>query len=532
MGSVLAGWGGWQWFKREAETGLDFPITRRGATHSVGHLLREALQRKPSRTEQTKVAIVGGGIAGLSAAWRLDRAGMYDYTLLELEPHLGGNSASGKNKLSEYPWGAHYVPVPGKEATWVHTLFEELGVITGWENGGPVYNEYYLCHDPDERLLINGRWQEGLVPHRGVPATEVAQQKKFFAEVERLRWARGAGGKPAFAIPLALSSNDPAYTKLDTISADVYLKGMDIDSEYLLWYLDYCCRDDFGLALGKTSAWAMLHYFAARRPWGANVESDSVLTWPAGNGWLVQQLSARLKGELMTNTLVTKIVNEGNGCRLQYYDVLRKEVVEVVADYIIYAAPQFSVPYVLPALRDVVKKRLPHFTYQPWLVANITLEGYPVGYGELLAWDNVRYKSPGLGYVVATQQRLEQHLAGTVITYYHALAAGTAHEERKLALERSNAEWAEMVVTELEHMHPGISKAIRSLDLWIWGHGMVGPQPGFIWGSTTERARQAAAKPYGRIHFAHSDLSGISIFEEAQWQGIRAAEEVLSMHKV
>jgi hypothetical protein len=52
---------------------------------------------------------------------------------------------------------------------------------------------------------------------------------------------------------------------------------------------------------------------------------------------------------------------------------------------------------------------------------------------------------------------------------------------------------------------------------------MVRPTKGFV----TGRARAEAALPLGRIHFAHSDLSGISIFEEAQYHGVRAARAAL-----
>jgi hypothetical protein len=54
---------------------------------------------------------------------------------------------------------------------------------------------------------------------------------------------------------------------------------------------------------------------------------------------------------------------------------------------------------------------------------------------------------------------------------------------------------------------------------------MVAPVPGFIWGA----ARQRALAPYGRVHFAHSDLSGMALFEEAQARGVRAAEAVMRL---
>ena len=57
----------------------------------------------------------------------------------------------------------------------------------------------------------------------------------------------------------------------------------------------------------------------------------------------------------------------------------------------------------------------------------------------------------------------------------------------------------------------------------LWGHAMIRPVPGFAWGS----ARREAAAPRGPIRFAHSDMSGLSLFEEAQYHGVRAAEAVM-----
>jgi hypothetical protein len=42
-----------------------------------------------------------------------------------------------------------------------------------------------------------------------------------------------------------------------------------------------------------------------------------------------------------------------------------------------------------------------------------------------------------------------------------------------------------------------------------------------------EQCPACFTRPFGRIHFAHSDLSGFSIFEEAQDPGVTAAQQVL-----
>ncbi len=62
------------------------------------------------------------------------------------------------------------------------------------------------------------------------------------------------------------------------------------------------------------------------------------------------------------------------------------------------------------------------------------------------------------------------------------------------------------------------------MDLWPWGHGMIRPSVGFIWGDVRKQMRERD----GNIVFAHSDMSGMSNFEEAQYHGVEAAKTVLS----
>ena len=64
--------------------------------------------------------------------------------------------ASGRNAVSAYPLGAHYLPIPNAEAKGVIRLLERLGIITGWQDGKPVYDPYQLVADPEERLLYLG----------------------------------------------------------------------------------------------------------------------------------------------------------------------------------------------------------------------------------------------------------------------------------------------------------------------------------------------------------------------------------------
>ncbi|MBI4876545.1 MAG: FAD-dependent oxidoreductase, partial [Acidobacteria bacterium] len=161
-------------------------------SQNIGHELRHrACLRTPNRKEKIPVVIVGGGIAGLSAAWRLVRRGFTGFVVLELEKQPGGNSRWGQNEVSAYPWAAHYLPLPDAKATLVRELCEELGLLKDgrWE-------ERHLCHSPHERLFLHGRWQEGLLPETGATGKDHEQYRRFEEHIEK---ARATG---EFTIPM------------------------------------------------------------------------------------------------------------------------------------------------------------------------------------------------------------------------------------------------------------------------------------------------------------------------------------------
>ncbi|HKG79035.1 MAG TPA: FAD-dependent oxidoreductase, partial [Pyrinomonadaceae bacterium] len=79
-----------------------------GASDVFGHRLRDGLHVEVPQDAWTNVpvVIVGGGVAGLTAAWRLQKSGFTDFVLVELESAPGGTSRSGSNRLISFPWGA------------------------------------------------------------------------------------------------------------------------------------------------------------------------------------------------------------------------------------------------------------------------------------------------------------------------------------------------------------------------------------------------------------------------------------------
>ena len=505
-----------------------------GASHRLGHRLRDGARPAPQQVRDAAVVIVGAGVAGLSAAWKLARSGMRDFVVLELEPDAGGNARWGENDVSAYPWGAHYLPVPTAEATATRELVAEMGLVldTG-PDGEPVYDPRHLCHAPQERLFIDGGWRGGLSARDVVApppgSSAAAELAAFEAEMRRYRDYRDARGRRAFALPVAAGTHDTAIVELDGMSMREYLDRAGWSSPRLRWYVDYCCRDDYGCTLETTSAWAGWHYFCSRP---ADVE---YLTWPEGNGRIVRHFLDRVGGHVLPGMLVYRVrptdgaaaggvpaegVQAGavpaGGVEVDALDTRTEAAVRFRARHCIYALPRFTAPY---AIEGYALAGLESFTYSPWVVANLTVDRPPDG----AAWDNVLHDSASLGYVVATHQSLRTAPGPSVLTWYLPLVAPNPDAARAWMLEREWRDWASLILADLVQAHPDIESRVSRIDVMQWGHAMIRPVPGFVWGE----ARRRAAAPHGAIRFAHSDMSGISVFEEAQYQGVRAAEEVM-----
>jgi glycine/D-amino acid oxidase-like deaminating enzyme len=469
-----------------------------GASHNIGHLLRTAREGTPPPAEKADVIVAGGGMAGLIAAHRLRKAGR-SVMVLDLESDVGGNAMSGSNSVSAYPWGAHYAPLPSADMTDVCDLLHEmnLGTPGNWD-------QRHICHAPDERLWIRGAWQEGLIPQYGLDAAARAEIARFLERMEDFKSARGTDGLRAFAIPAPLSSRDESFTRLDQITMAAWMKAEGFTQPDLRWYVDYACRDDYGADSTKVSAWAGIHYFASR-------DSHEVFTWPEGNGRIVRHLKDHLLGCTLADHLVTSITPEGE---VRAIHARTGALRRWQADAVVCAMPLFITNRIVTGFPS---HPLPQ--YSPWLVANLTVRETVSDH-----WDNVLREARGLGYVVANHQNLSPVNGPCVITYYRPLDHLPPADAREMALRTNYHDWCDDILDDLAPSHPDLARLVSRFDVWLWGHAMARPDPGFL----TNPARLAARAPHGRIHFAHSDLSGIPIFEEACHWGCQAARAILS----
>ena len=506
-----------------------------GVNVDRGHLLRDAKSwAAPSQIRKTKIIIAGGGVAGLAAARALRLQGINDFVLLELEDRAGGNSKGGTVNGITCPLGAHYLPVPSEQAPQAANLcnlLEELGVrqrVAGlWQ-----YDERYLCHSPQERLFFNGAWQDGLLPMQDVSAHTLAQYRQF------AKLVKDARKRSNWSIPASNSTLAGVDIALTAITFIVYLDQNGLNDPHLRWYLDYCCRDDYGAGITTVSAWAGIHYFASRHgfhaPGAESAERESVLTWPEGNGWITQRMALPLGERLLTKRIVTRIETMKHGVEIDVLnasDASHPQTERWQAERCIVALPIFVTARVVKNPPAMLQAAAQQTRYAPWLVANIHIDKPLIDQaGAAPSWDNVLYGAAGLGYVDAKHQSLQPVPAATVLTYYRAL--GDVKDGRKQLLERSWGSWRDEILTELSAAHPDLSAKTTKIDITRYGHamaipipnlsGQIGTNPAYSLTNQLLKKEQNSTENLTknqRLQFAHSDWAGYSVFEEAVAMG-------------
>ena len=522
----------WPWSSSEP----NIKVFRPGM--ALGHLLRDQESwPAPSAQWSCDVLIAGSGAAALTAAWKLAREGRRDFVMIE-GPEPNGNNAGTIDGELRYPTGAHYLALPSLESSHVRELLADLGTLRGDPSAQqPDYDENVIVHAPEERLLHNGAWQEELLPFQD------DDTRRFFDFIASLHHVRGKDGRQLFVMPLALSSQDETWRALDQQTFAQWLSANDYRSESLIWYLNYCCRDDYGQGIDQVSAWAGLHYFASRGGEARHAGNGAVLTWPDGLASLSRLMRERIelqkapaldftaaqKGARAMDAVVLSMTERRDGVDILLGVSVGQtwKTVQVQAAHAICAMPLYVASRVVRGLADRGFDPERHkLTYAPWLVSNFVFDRFPKEHpGASLSWDNVVHAGKGLGYVVSTHQLIRvARPQRTSFTAYHALDHADPGMVRTVLQMADRKSLLEMAVGDLELAYgKALWPHLTDVNITVRGHAMASPHPGYL----SNQGLLALREGGSRLLFAHSDLSGYSVFEEAAWWGYQAALKLL-----
>jgi len=510
-------------FVRAAETsakGLSLPpATGAFNPYSTCHQLMGggSWELPPASGDLLDCVIIGGGISGLSAAWKLRKMGARKVLVLEKNDRTGGQcrSLEDENGLVA-SLGSAYSSIPYTRV--LNELYRDLRIVQGERNDGrPIIDPAYLLSQPWSRHLIGGRWYadpwESAAGMDALPyPPEVIEDFRSLREIVEWWWDFvGQDGKPAFELPLSEASRD----------ADVlWLEGQTL-AEYLQWegldprvaeFFDPLFRSVFTLGPDEVSAYVGTAFLTDEILEGD--EYDGVICRPGGNAVIADGI-ARLVGEehIRTNAFVVRAVNSGDEVHVSYLE--NGNPLTIRARAAVYASPRMMASYILPDLTASTTS----FNYGAYLIANVHIRETPAD----LAYANEVHDSCSFtDFTVADWAGLEDPVNAplsrqNILTIY---APQSGWDARSRLMTTPIEVFEEEILGDLERVLPGIGSLVTGFDLFRWGHPMVQARPGFLF----SEARENAAQPIGNIFPAGHETEGVPYIDNAITAGVRAAE--------
>lgn len=259
------------------------------------------------------IAIVGAGLAGLTAAYYLERAGLRTQ-LFEASSRVGGRVRSANGLLAD-------------------------GVVT--ELGGEFIDSQHrqilrFCQAFNLPLLDTRAATENTLIRvhyvfGGRPISEADIIQAFTPFAGRIRQdIQRFAGSPA--------SGNPAIGELDRLSIDAYLHQIGL-SGWLATLISTSFTSEYGLAAGDQSCLNLLILLNPETTNGFELygESDERYKVIGGNERIVTELHQRLRSPVHTGFHLERIARRGTGYQLSFANGR-----ETTADYVVMTLP-FSV---------------------------------------------------------------------------------------------------------------------------------------------------------------------------------------------
>ncbi|QNP41565.1 flavin monoamine oxidase family protein [Lysobacter solisilvae (ex Woo and Kim 2022)] len=452
----------------------------------------------PVTARGDEVAIVGAGIAGLTAAWRLRQAGVR-VRLYEAQGRVGGRMLSLRN---HFPDG-QVVELGGELIDTGHlrirTLAAELGLVLDDLPDGDIATDTWHF---DGRAIGEREIVEAFVP--------VAQL------IERDVATLGDG-------ELDHRDGNPAFHALDALSIAQWLDRNGVQG-WLRKLIDVAYTTEMGLETDQQSALNLLTFIGTQDADAFAVfgESDERFHVRGGNDLIVQRLGERLDDALETGNVLEAVAARGDGYVLSFRNGAASR--EVVARQVILALP-------FTLLRDVrIEVPLPAHKRRA-----IDTLAYGSNAKLMIGFDRRVWRAHGangasmsdLPYQTTWETSRKQPGASGVLTNFtggnhgRALGDGSAKQQ------------ADVAVAALERVFPGLAAArtgVREARMhWSsqpWVRGSYACfRPG-DWSSL----RGAMGEAVAGLHFAgeHCALETQGFMEGGCESGESAARGVLA----
>jgi len=431
-----------------------------GDHFSVCHQVRDGHSfPKPDATKKADVVIVGGGVAGLSAAYFLKGK---DWLLIEKEEHFGGNAYQEEYQGQIYGTGSAY----GYRGDAGDLLAKEIGL------------EMPLVNMPDP-IIDNGRyapdiWRSGI---NDLPYSKdvIASFKKYRDDIMKIDFKNNAEQLDSEPFTKYLAPYAPEITKL--------------------W--DAYGPSNWGAFSEDTSA---LIGIADTQFLIQGVDDQRVIL-PGGLGCLTHRLVEVLKphyGErMLSGVTVVAVVPDKDELRVTYVE--GDKVTTVAAKAVLMCTPKNITSRVVTGLPNEQKQAMRRMRYAPYPMINIIFDKpiYRKGY------DNWCPGKTFTDFIVADftiRNNPGYKPKYNILTFYTPLRES---ERGTLLSEDDCKTLAGKVLKDFQGLLPEFNVDPVEVRLYRRGHPMFMAVPGQF-----TKNRTIASKPMERIFFGHSDSGG------------------------
>jgi protoporphyrinogen oxidase len=332
---------------------IKFPIKVQ-SNRQNGHKLRVASDWSIAKKIESEYLIVGGGIAGLSAAYQLRQK---DFYLCELSETLGGTASAVKWGKTSICQGAHYeLSYPdyfGEEAL---KVLSEVGIVKyhSLSNRWNFVDSQYLIDDEQEAMSIyQNKERDGVLP-------DSQAVKQFF---EQSRPYLGKLMAPSRLIDKSLHHfNGESFLN--------YLQRTVKLDETTRQAMNYQMIDDFGGGLHEVSALAGLYYYLSR-PYLEEDNPFQLFSPPQGNFYFIEKLLSKVPSEqVSTQKLVSKIEPQKKGFKVEILDLASQKKIILNTKKIVYAGQKHALKHVFSEDAKLFAKN----RYAPWAVISFIVK--------------------------------------------------------------------------------------------------------------------------------------------------------------
>ena len=460
---------------------------------AIGHLAFESYDIPIAKNMKTNYIVVGGGVAGMSAAYQLRHE---DFMLFELSDLLGGSSAGSSYKKTPLCHGAHYdLSYPNYYGPEVLQMLKELKIIyhdrfsNSWKF---VDKQFLIPKNRESQTFAHGNFRKDVLPD-GETKTQFIELMKSYA------------GK----MPMPTRLIDEEYRFLNTITFHQWLRQHFSIAPEFAEGLDYHMKDDYGAGADRVSALAGIHYFACRPYYTQPVELFSP---PEGNSYFINKIHEHLPKESIFSSHLVKMINERNsGFEVQVVDAKRREVIQVECEKIVYAGHKHSLKYIYPRDFHLFQKT----EYAPWVVVNFVLNS---SWENDTFWQNeiISNNKTLLGFVDSNSQLTE---GNRVLTVYYCFKP----EEREMMslLEEKKQGFIEQTLSYLEqYFDRSLKSLVEKVFIKQMGHAMPIPGSGYLFQDANMHRYMS------NLVYAGVDNGRLPLLLEAIDSGICAVKEM------